>query len=472
MVTVLVTGANGFIGSHLVRELVKRGYKVNGLIRRTSELASLAGVPISLFMGDVRDPETLAAPMKNVDYVYHLAAELMVTSREAFEETNTQGTIHMLEAAEKYAAGSLKRFLLVSSQAAAGPGDDPSPYDEQREARPVSWYGTSKLRAEEATLAYAGRLPVTVVRPSAVYGEREKDISQSYPAVAHRLQPVLGLKPKYTVMVYVGDLVRGIVEAAEAETTLNQIYFLNHSEVLTTKTVVETIAKAMEKPQGLRLPVPMLLLRFAAPLAEFFYHFTRERPSITRDKVRELSQRFWVTDASKAKRDFGWEAERNLLQGMQVTTKYFLDEEKKLRQMPLEGGLSLWLKYLVVAVVLGSLVEIISALGQFYSFTPPWLVFFIVLGAFGLALGTLAMWLRTQSELLQFLVGTILAGAIEALNATGIVPFLGWHFKPGWPFGITNDWGRSLVLGFAGGVGILLINTLIRGLYKRRLRLG
>jgi len=140
--------------------------------------------------------------------------------------------------------------------------------------------------------------------------------------------------------------------------------------------------------------------------------------------------------------------------------------------MPLESGLSLWLKYLVVAVVLGSLVEIISALGRFLFVHPPWLVFFIVLGVFGLALGTLAMWLRTRGELVQFLIGTILAVAIEALNAMRIIPFLGWHFAPGFPFGITNDWGRSLVLGFAGGVGILLVNALMRGLYKRRLRLG
>jgi len=470
MAKALVTGANGFIGSHLVRELVRRGYEVNGLVRHTSDLASLVGVPVRLFVGDVRYPETLAAALEGVDYVYHLAAELMVTSREAFEEANTQGTMHVLQAAEQYAPGSLKRFLFVSSQAAAGPGDDPMPYAEGRQPRPVSWYGTSKLRAEEAVLGYADRLPVTIVRPSAVYGEREKDISQTYPTVASRLQPVLGLEPKYTVMVYVGDLVRGMVEAAEAETTLSQTYFLNHPEALTTRRVVETIARAMGKAQGIRIPVPIFLMRLAAPLAELVHHFNRERPPVTRDKVRELAQRFWVADPSKARRDFGWHAEHDLLHGMQATTQHFLEEERQLRQMPLEGRLSLWLKYLAVGVVLGGLIEIISALGRFYTFTPPWLVFFAVLCLFGLTLGTLAMWLRTRGGLLQFLVGTTLTAAAEALNALGVIQ--AWQFAPGWPFGITNEWARSLVLGFAGGVFILVVNAVMRGLYKRRLRMG
>jgi nucleoside-diphosphate-sugar epimerase len=472
MTKVLVTGANGFIGSHLVRELLERGYEVNGLVRHTSDLASLAGVPMSLFIGDVRQPETLAVPMKDVDYVYHLAAELMVTSREAFDETNTQGTIHLLEAAERFAAGSLRRFLFVSSQAAAGPGDDANPYDEGREARPISWYGSAKLRAEEAVAARADRLPVTIVRPAAVYGEREKDISQTFPTIAGGIQPVLGLKPKYAVMVYVGDLVRGMVEAAEAETALNQIYFLNHPEVLTTKAVTQTIARAMEKPKGIRFPVPILVMRLAAPLAESVHHFTRERPPVTRDKVRELSQRFWVSDPSRAKRDFGWEAEHDLLHGMQITTKRFFDEARALRQMPLESRLSLWLKYLVVAIALGSLIEIISALGRFYSFTPPWLVFLVVLGGFGLALGTLSMWLRTRSDLVQLLVGTVLVGAAEALNVLGLTQIPGWQFTPGWPFGITNDWLRAFVLAFAGGISVLVVNAVMRSLYKRRLRLG
>ena len=202
----LVTGVNGFIGAHLVSELLSRGYEVRGLVRYSSDLSSLRELPVSLFIGDVREPETLVAPVKDVDYVFHLAAALMVTNREAFEQVNSQGTVNLLKAVERHAAGTLKRFLFVSSQAAAGPARDVTPLDETAPPHPISWYGTSKHRAEEAVLSYADRVPVTIVRPSSVYGERERDISQAFPMVEKRLQPKLGIPTKYTVSVFVGDL--------------------------------------------------------------------------------------------------------------------------------------------------------------------------------------------------------------------------------------------------------------------------
>jgi dihydroflavonol-4-reductase len=470
MEKVLVTGANGFIGSHLVRELLDRGYEVSGLVRPTSDVRSLEGLPVRLFLGDVREPETLVAPLQGVHYVYHLAAKLMVNSREDFLQTNTEGTKHMLEAAKKYAADSLKRFLLVSSQAGAGPSTDTTPLDETAPMKPVSWYGQSKKEAEEA--AHSSGLPVTIVRPSAVYGEREMDISQVFPLVENHLQPQLGVQTKYTVMGYVGDLVRGMIAAAESDNTVGKTYFLNHPQVLTAKQIVQTTANAMGKPWGLVFPVPIILIQLGGPLGELIYEFTRSRPPMTRDKAREVAQRFWVASPARAKQDFGWEAEHDLMQGMQITTQYYLDEQRQLRAMPLEKQPMLWFKYIVCAAIVGSLIEMTSALGQFYTFHPWWVSYIVALGAFGVGLGTAAMLLRKQSDLLQFIVGTILAGGAEVWNELGVLSFGSWTFAPGWPFGITDPWIRATVLGCAGGVFILVVNFLVRLLYQRRLRLG
>lgn len=468
----LVTGANGFIGSHLVRELLRRGYEVNCLVRSTSDLASLRGLPVTLFIGDVREPDTLAAPMKDVDYIYHLAAQLMATSREMFENTIAGGTRNMLSVAEKHAAGRLKRFLYVSSQSAAGPGTDATPVDETVQHEPISWYGYSKKHAEEAVHSFADRLPVTIVRPSAVYGERETDISQTYPVVACRLQPKLGLEPKYVVMVYVGDLVQGFVEAAESESTLKQTYALNHSEVLTTKDVIQTVARALGKPRGLLFPVPVLLIRLAAPFAELLHHFNRLRAKITRDKAREISQNFWVSDPAKAKRDFGWEAKHDLLQGMEPTLKWFFDRQKMIREMPLEKSFMLWLKFVVLGLVLGAVVEVVSEWNHFYVFDPPSAVFVSVIVWFGVVLGSIAVWLRRRGNLFQFAAGTLVMGLAEVLNGHHLIPGMSWTFAPGWPLGITNLWLHSLVLGFVGGFAVLIDGIFMRLLYKRRLRLG
>ncbi|MBI5565563.1 MAG: hypothetical protein HY870_11735, partial [Chloroflexi bacterium] len=214
------------------------------------------------------------------------------------------------------------------------------------------------------------------------------------------------------------------------------------------------------------------LLALAAPVAEFIAQFNRERPPVTRDKVRELSEHFWVTDPSRAKRDFGWEAQHDLLSGMRLTTRHFYEEQAQLRAMPLDTPRLRWLKYLTVASGLGILIELTSSLGKFYHFEPGWLVLVVIFGAFGLALGSLAMALRTRSVAVQFLTGSVLAGAAELLNALNLSPNFKWVFAPDWPFGITDPIGRALVLGLAGGAFIVIVNALLLTLYKRRLRLG
>ncbi len=472
MSRVLVSGANGFIGSHLVRKLLQRGHEVACLIRHTSDISSLEHLPVRLFIGDVRQPETLIEPTKNVEYVYHLAAELMVTNCRAFLETNAGGTVNMLEAVEKNAKSSIKRFLLVSSQAAAGPPKSSTPIDETVPLNPMSWYGLSKKKAEEAARSFGDRLPITIVRPSSVYGERDTDLSQIYPIVENRIQPKIGLKKKYVVMVYVDDLVDGFIRAAESDKTLNKAYFLNHREVMTTKAFIRTTAKAMGKSFGLMLPIPNFLLRLAAPITELFYHFTRLRPKLTRDKAREMSQQFWVADPSRAKSDFGWEARHNLTEGTIKTIGYFRAQEKMLREMALEGKSMLWVKYLLCSLVTGAVIEILALMRNLYWYDPWWGVFVTIGIAFGLALGSLAMLLRKMSALAQLLIATVPTGLVEAMNSLGWIPSVKWNFPADQFLGTLNLWVRSLILGLAGGVFVMIVNYFMRLLYKRRLRLG
>jgi dihydroflavonol-4-reductase len=472
MAQVLVTGANGFIGSHLIPALLERGHTVRALVRPTSDLTALRGLPITLYLGDVRAPDTLRAPVEGVEIVFHLAAALLVPEQATFDEVNTQGTLNMLHAVEQYAGPGFQRFLLTSSLAGAGPGADQTPLTEDAAPHPVSWYGQSKAAAEAAVHSFADRIPATIVRPAAVYGERERDISQTFGAIAAGLHPTTGFQASYAVMVYVGDLVQGMIAAAESPNAVGQTYFLNHPEVLTTTQVVKTTGAAMDKPRGLTLPTPIWVLGLVAPLAELGYRYTRTRPATTRDKVKELRHRYWVADPGKAQRDFGWEAAHNLLEGMRITTRYFFEEQAKVRDMALETQPWLWIKYVLVGIVLGILIEITSATGHFYTFKPGWLVIPVIVGGFGVTLCTLAMLLRRQNSLVQLLIGTAVTGAAELANALGLTGSVGWTFTPGWPFGIDNPYLRSLVLGLAGGIIVLLVNAIMRAFYRRRLRAG
>lgn len=469
MSRILVTGASGFIGSHLARELLARGHEVHGLVRTTSDLAPLRGLDVVLHIGDLREPSSLAAPVRDVEYIYHCAAALLVTSQETFNAINRDGTINLLNAARTHAAGTLKRFLFVSSQAAAGPATDTTPLKESDPEKPISWYGRSKFEAERAVLEFSRNMPATIVRPCSVYGERERDVSQVFPMVERRIHPILGIMKKYVVMIHVEDLVRGIIGAAESAVTPGKIYFLNHPKILTTAEVTRTMAAAIDRPFGLPLPTPTFIFKLAAPVAELAYEITRDRPSTTRDKAVEISQRFWLADPSRAREDFGWTAKLDLLEGMRRTMKYYQGEQQELHTMSRDKPFVLWLKFIATGMLIGTIIETLSYLNRFYAFTPWWLVFVIALGGFGVLLGTLALLLRRKSDLVQFIIPTLFVGAVEAINVAWLNA---WVFAPGWPFGINDPWVRSAALGIPGGLVVLIINAVQRRIYQKRMRLS
>ena len=473
---ILVTGANGFIGSHLVRLLLALKEKENweedivGLIRSTSDLSSLRGLDVKLVIGDLRDPATLVKAVEKATYVFHLAAELYTISRQRFLETNTEGTQNLLKVAAKHANSSLKRFLFVSSQAAAGPAPDEVPLtEESKPSLPVSWYAESKVEAEKAVMQYASDLPVTIVRPCSVYGERDAAFFQAFQGAKLRIHAVTGFRKRYTGMIYAPDLVEGMVAAARHPKTVGQTYFLANPENYSVRDVMKTMGKAVGKPWGLTLPIPIFVFRVIATLLEVLYLFSRKTPIPTRDKVRELAQIYWLCSPQKAQEDFGWKAKTPLLNGLRATHRFYKEEQLSLKAMPEEPKGILWLKYLLVSLGLGILIEGLSAFGKLYVFQPWWLVFVVVLVPWGLIVGSIAMVIRTRGFLVQYLPGFILLFGAELLNHYYLHS---WEFYGGSLFGITNPVVRAGVLGILAGFIIPIINALMKQFYKIKLRLG
>lgn len=469
MIKCLVTGANGFVGSHLVRELLQQGYSINCLVRHTSDISSLKGLPVKIYIGDLREPESLLDPVTDVEYIFHLAAEVSEVTYQAFIDANSSGTKNLMEAAQEKAKNSLKRFLFVSSQAAAGKCDGKNPLTEATPPNPNTWYGKSKFRAEQIVNSFTPRLPFTIVRPSIVFGEREADLTTMFPIIANRIQPKIGILKKYFGMIYVKDLVNGIIEASKSETTLYETYFLTNPDLLTAKIVIKTLAKAMDKSAGIMIPVPLFLMNAAGPIGEFIYHFSRSRPPITRDKAKLFSGRYWIATPEKAKKDFGWEAKHNLLDGAKKTMEYYLENERIYREMPLEKGLLFRVKYVSIAIILGLFIAGLILLGRFHEPVSWWIIILFCFGYFGIFLGNIALFLRKTSDFLQFIIGTLALGAIEMLNSK--VLHL-WNFSPSWLSTDINFLLKSLIFGATGGVFIVVLNTIMRSLYKRRIRLG
>jgi len=311
-----VTGATGFIGSHLVEELFKRDYSVKCLVRSKSNLKWLEGLCVKTIHGDCLKIHTLEDALKDVEIIFHVAGLTKANNEEDFFKVNVEGTRNILKAALKNCK-KLKRFVLISSLAAVGPSFDGKPVTEQTNPHPVSAYGKSKLMAEELVLEEKDRIPITIIRPPAVYGPRDKDFFFFFKLIYRGIFPYWG-KAYYSI-VYIEDLIEGIILAAEKPEAIGEIYFLTDNEFHTNIDIANEIANALEKTP-LRLPIPKTLLAGLALMGGKFL----SNPSIfNRDKVRELKYNNWTCQCEKARQELGYEPKVRMKEGIKWTADWY-----------------------------------------------------------------------------------------------------------------------------------------------------
>ncbi len=478
MANVFMTGTNGFIGSHLAETLLQRGHDVTGMVRPTSDVRSLAplfktyGPRLKLVLGDLRDRDALLPFVRDADYVYHLGAVLMGSTEEEFRETNVEGTRNLLDAVQRGRNGKLQRFLYTSSQAAAGPTDNGVVIDETRPCQPVSWYGKSKADAEEIVKGYVEKgMRATVIRPVAVYGEREQDLTRgTFPAVKLGLSPRIGLKDKTTSFIYVQDLVRGMIAAAESPNSVGRTYFLSNPKPYRASEVINTIADAMDKKIRIPLITPHFVLGATAVGAQVAHEFARGRPLLTVDKVREVRHNSWAVTPAAAERDFGWKAEYDLHTGMRQTVRAWNEgHEAERKIVESEPTRDRAIKTYLLALAFGIVVEGIARLGNWYTFQPRWLIFVIIGVMFCGVMGTVTLLTSRKSILVQFLAGAAIGVGAEIAN---VLWLNAWVFNPGAPGAVADPWLRSLILGLPAGALPVLVNMIVTQMHHYQERVG
>jgi len=317
----LVTGGTGFIGSHLVEHLLSRGYEVRCLVRKTSDLVWLKGLKTDLVYGDLFNDEALKKAVMNVDQVYHSAGLTKAKTREEYFRGNTTGTVNLLRAAMSHDPG-IKRFVFISSQTAAGPSPTRTPITEEAEPHPITTYGRSKWEAEKECLKAAHSMPVTIIRPPVVYGPRDKDVFEFFRTVKKGLQPVVGFHEKLVSLVHVHDLVRGFVMAAENDASRGKTYFISSARVYGWKEIGETARRILGR-RVLRLRIPEPLVYVVAAFAEGLALLNSKPALINFEKARDMVQDYWTCDASRARRDFGFEQQVSLEDGFRGTIEWY-----------------------------------------------------------------------------------------------------------------------------------------------------
>ena len=319
----LVTGARGFIGSHLAEALLKKNYDVRCLLRKKEGgNAWLQDLEVEIVEGDLTQPESLLGAVKEMDYVFHLAGSTKAYSKEEFDRSNFEGTKNLVEATMK-ANSTLKRFVHVSSLAVGGPSQNGKPLTESEPSHPVSNYGRSKLKAENVVLENAKEIAVAIIRPPAVYGPRDKDMFELFKyARRGRCLEIIGGTQQLSI-IYAKDLVDGIILAAEKDKAAGQVYYLCNDEVYSAKEVGDLLAGSIgKKARTLRIP---LLLVFLLSCGGEIYSKLLKRPSLfSLDKYREIKQASWICDNAKAKKELGFRAEFSLKEGFKETADWYL----------------------------------------------------------------------------------------------------------------------------------------------------
>jgi nucleoside-diphosphate-sugar epimerase len=320
----LVTGASGFVGSHLVDALVARGDEVTALVRRTSNRRWLEHGAVRCTLGSFDDPASLEDAVRGQDAVFHIAGVITALTRRDYFRTNVDGTRRLVEACRRAAPG-LKRFLHVSSLAACGPARGIPAVDETTPCHPVSPYGESKLGGERAAMAASPDLPVTAVRPPVVVGPRDSALLPFFRVAKHGLRPILGER-KHLSLVYVSDLVAGILLAASAPRAAGQVYFVTGRGWHDYDALSLAMARASGVRRTVRLRVPMSALSVAALAMETIAPLTGNTPMLTGFKIREISQQRWTCTAAKAEQELGFAPRVGLDEAMEHTARWYRDE--------------------------------------------------------------------------------------------------------------------------------------------------
>jgi dihydroflavonol-4-reductase len=321
-VKTFVTGATGFVGSHVAQALAARGDTVLALARRPEQHAALRALGVTPVGGSLDNERSLLGPLEGVEVVYHAAGLTAAKDEAEFFAVNDSGTRRLLDAVRR-SATTLQRFVYVSSQSALGPSPRGVALGEDAECRPVTPYGRSKL-AGELTVRGA-HLPWSVIRPCAVYGPRDREFLRLFRMARRGFAPFFGTGRQELSLLHIDDLVRLIVLAGTEPAAQGQIFHAAHPTVVLSRDVVRAAGAALGTSPVI-VPVPGVL---AAPLiwAIGLAGSSRGRRSVVSyDKLPEFLAPAWVLAVDKAERLLGWRAEHDLMEGMALTADWYKKE--------------------------------------------------------------------------------------------------------------------------------------------------
>lgn len=329
MKQIIITGASGFVGSYLVEKALQLNLKTWAAIRNSSSREYLNAKKINFIDLNYSDITKLTNQLREfkekngkIDYFIHNAGVTKSINQDDFEKVNYQYTANLIDAL--IAANCIPdKFVFISSLSAFGMVDDIDyrPIKLTDTPNPNTAYGISKLKAEQY-LQQKKDFPYIILRPTGVYGPREKDYFLMLKTVLSGLDVRAGFRPQHLTFIYVKDLVDVAFLAIESSVT-NKAFFVADGDVYTDKEYTALVKKVLNKKRVLSIKIPLFLLKTISVVAEEVSKITKQASTLNRDKYKIMKQRNWECDIEPTKRDLGFEPKYNLEKGLEESVKWY-----------------------------------------------------------------------------------------------------------------------------------------------------
>lgn len=334
--TILVTGASGFIGSFICSEGLERGFDVWAGMRRTSSSQYLKDERMRFAELDLGNYDKLCEQLrkykaemggKGWDYVVHAAGATKSLCREGFFKTNTEGTKNLVLALQAEDMVP-KRFIFVSSLSIFGAiREQPYPYQPILTTDtpvPNTAYGESKWQAEQF-LQTVKDFPYVILRPTGVYGPRERDYFIMAKSIKQHVDFAVGYKPQDITFVYVDDVVQAVYKAFDAPNAVGKGYFLSDGQVYDSRRFSDLLQQELGNPWVLHIKAPLWFLWLVCAISGTVNRWMGKLTTLNLDKYHILSQRNWQCDIEPTRRDLGYEPQVLLEEGVRRTVAWYRD---------------------------------------------------------------------------------------------------------------------------------------------------
>jgi len=322
-VKVLVTGATGFVGSHVVDVLLERGYMVSYVARSTSNVQWLHDKEASRMDGSLFDMKSLRAAVEQADMIIHVAGLTAAKNEAEFMRGNRDATRNVLDAIRAYHP-EIKRYVHVSSLAVAGPSpDEENPVTEDSGYSPITAYGRTKKLAEDLVNEAGKEFPITIIRPPAVYGPRDSAILTFFQTINRGIAPLIGFDEKKLSLIHARDLARGIVDAAESPSAIGQTYFISSDEAYSWPQVAKVTAEVLGRKSLFKIRIPHPIVYAIAGISGVVAKLRGKAAVLDYEKGHDMTRKYWTCGNSKALRDFGFKQEISLEEGIRDTVEWY-----------------------------------------------------------------------------------------------------------------------------------------------------